>query len=180
MRLQRLVTDAARWTTPADDIIGYAPSQSTRDSPRKVRRQWRLQVASANVRGCYWVIVCLLSAASHASACLWAVLAAQGNRTTSVHHGGLLSVLNSVVMLSAGRHSSAHAGLQRVAAQRLAAELAAQQRHGVAAGLTARLESAAAGRGFESGRSAGACAPQLSRPDGFPELCCSGDSPVHG
>jgi len=37
--LQRLVTDSARWTTPADDIIGYAPSQSTRDSPRKVRRQ---------------------------------------------------------------------------------------------------------------------------------------------
>ena len=41
--VQRLVTDSARWTTPADDIIGYAPSQSTRDSPRKVGFKWRVQ-----------------------------------------------------------------------------------------------------------------------------------------
>ncbi len=82
------------------------------------------------------------------------------------------------LMLSAGRHSSAHPGLQRVAAQRLAAELAAQQRHGVAAGLAAaRLQSAAAGRRLGSGRTAGAGAPQLPRPHGLTELCCSGDSP---
>ena len=81
------------------------------------------------------------------------------------------------LVLSAGRHSGADAGLQRVAAQRLAPELAAQQRHGVAAGLAARPQPAAASRRFNPGRTAGSGAPQLPRPHGFAELCCPGDSP---
>ena len=72
LRLQRLVTDSARWATPADDIIGYAPSQSTRDSPRKVRREQRLQVAPAKLRSCQlvWFPVWLSNNRLHLLNCL--------------------------------------------------------------------------------------------------------------